>query len=234
MRAVLAEQVVGDLPGRPVLCLLWDMAFHTPRIVLRPLLRHVQLRVHERAAARRRIRQKHSDLAIINLSESAAPLTRDADRVLALLWEARPIENENGVRVAQFLPDVTPHLLPKKVVLPTALPNEPLQATPRYIMRGSDRLDRLPLEPAHEALEIHLQVPLLLFARQQRLVTLCEDREMSEALRYLRWRDCLVVVRQRDRHRDVRCHRVLQDQPVVPAAIGQMAPTRKGSKRSNF
>jgi formylglycine-generating enzyme required for sulfatase activity len=27
---------------------------------------------------------------------------------------------------------------------------------------------------------------------------------------------------------------VLQDQPVVPAAIGQMAPGRKGSKRSNF
>ncbi len=95
-----------------------------------------------------------------------------------------------------ILPDVAPHLLPKELVFPTAFSDEPLQPSPRYIVRGSDRLDRLPFESAHEALQIHLQMPLLLFAGQQPLVSLCESREVREALRYLRWRDGLVVVQE--------------------------------------
>lgn len=162
MLTVLGYQGVCKPPDGLVTDLVGNVRFRPPFVVLRPALGQIQLGIHQRASARRGVGEEDTNLAVVDLSKSPAPLARDADGIVTLLWKSRPVEHENGTAVAELFCDVGPNLLSDTRVLPSAFPYKTLKSAPRHIVRVRDRLDRLSLKTAHETLEIHLQVPFLL------------------------------------------------------------------------
>jgi hypothetical protein len=71
-----------------------------PRLVLDPCLGKIQPHIDGRVPLPVRQDAKHRHLAVVDLAQPARPLPRHADRLIALLGEARLVENQAAVGLA--------------------------------------------------------------------------------------------------------------------------------------
>ena len=74
--------------------------------------------VYQRPTARRRVGQKHRDLAVFDPAGGAGVLALHAHRAAALLQEAGLVDDEDAVRMAEPVRDQAPHAVSGPVVIP--------------------------------------------------------------------------------------------------------------------
>jgi len=109
-----------------------------------------------------------ADLAVVDLAEPAAPLTRHADRLGPLLDERRGVENDHRVGRAEGLADLAGEGVEQRRVVPRYEPDELLQGLPLLVMEGGDRLAGFAFELGQKARHV-LGDMSPLFRRAQRL-----------------------------------------------------------------
>ena len=176
------EQSITEFPLRLVLDARWNVRLLSSIGILDPALGEIQLRIEKRHATGGRVSQERAHLTVVDFPESAAPLTLDTDGIVALLGESRAVKDEYTVWTSYLLDDVTLHLLAQLCIRPGTLAHEPLQWPPIEIMGVGDRLDRLPLQPAHKSFEIDTEMRSLLRSSQHGLVAAGKTFELPEAI----------------------------------------------------
>jgi len=89
-----------------------------PLLVLRPLLVQVQPRVYQRVLLPRNIPQVQAHLAVVDFSQTPAPLPRHADRSLPLLLEPRRVKDEHAVGLGQLRADLPRQFSDQRAIVP--------------------------------------------------------------------------------------------------------------------
>jgi hypothetical protein len=86
--------------------------------VFGPLFGQIQLPVDESLPPKGSVGQKHPDLAILRLAGGTCVLALDPDAVLSLLDEARLIDDEDRILLAQMLTHVASQVLAHEIGVP--------------------------------------------------------------------------------------------------------------------
>jgi hypothetical protein len=181
---VLCDSDLGPKSGRPR-----DVAGVQTNTASGPFMRKIEISVDERITAPSNVADEDPHLAIFLLPQTAAPLTDDADGVGTLLGETAGVEDQNSVGITEDLGDLAMKLASNVEILPLPLPDEPLQALARMMVRDGDRLDRFPVQVADEPLQIHLGELCLLLPIEERREGLGELSQLLERFSSLRWPD---------------------------------------------
>jgi hypothetical protein len=126
------------------------------------------------------VRQIDAHLAILELAESATPLTRHTYRLGPLLGKGRGIEHDHAVRFAQVVANLRGKRLEQALIVPGHLPDVLLEALPFMIEQVGDPFARLVLELREESGQILDRVSLLFGLTQRRRERLDEDLEARE------------------------------------------------------
>src|SRR5271169_5688791 len=138
-----------------------DATLLPPLLILCPLLVEIQPHVHQGVLLSRNVSQVDAHLAVVDFSVTATPLPCYAHRILALLSEARGIENEYAIGLTQLRADLPRQLLNQQAVVPEPLPNELLQRLSILVVKIGDGLRALPLHVREQPCHILPQVLLL-------------------------------------------------------------------------
>jgi hypothetical protein len=133
-----------------------------PGTVFGPLLRQVQLPIHQRLAACADVGQEDADLAVVYLTEPAAPLPGDPAGVRARLGEGTGVQDQHGLGLGQFLGDVLAQLGHHRFVVPAACADKVLHRLAVATGLVGDGLGGLALQVAELALQDHARQFLLL------------------------------------------------------------------------
>ena len=106
--------------------------------VVGPILGQIEPAVHQGVTGLRGVGQEDTDLAVVDLTQPAAPLSADAAGLSTLLGEAAGVDDHHALGLGQRLADVLPQFGRHSFVVPAA---------------GADEeLDRLPGPPASMAI----------------------------------------------------------------------------------
>jgi hypothetical protein len=92
----------------------------------KPGLRQIDPPVDQRPPVRGRVRQEHSDLAVLDPACGSAVLALHADRAGALLEESGLVHDQNRVRMAQVLHHQLAQFVADRVGVPHHVPQQPL------------------------------------------------------------------------------------------------------------
>jgi hypothetical protein len=162
------------LMARLIAKFLGNPAFLAAAAILRPFSRNVQPHIHQRMFAPRDVAHEDSHLAILDLSQSSAPLSRDGDRMPALLGKRRRVENDYAVWLSQFLTHLARQFFQQGLIIPGGCAQECLQSLPILVVAISDRLGVLSLHVGQQALQVHASMGSLLWPSQPRCERLGE------------------------------------------------------------
>src|SRR5262245_11401091 len=123
--------------------------------VLSPILWQIKAAVDQRMSLWRGVAEEHSDLTVLNTSCCAAVLTRDADPLGALFYEAGLVQNQNAGWIAEPLYHVVAAHIPCTISFPATTSTHRLHP-PRNIIAGM--FGQLPavlaLNTTYQAVEI--------------------------------------------------------------------------------
>ena len=144
---------------------------------------NVQVGVEERVEVPARVREIHRHDAVVDLAGRAAVLALHARRVVALLGEARLVEDEDLVPVMNATRDLRLHPISHRVLVPSKETEELLQAPRRDASGVRHRFDRLALERAELALDVRPQVRAAAH-RREAILKLGEKRPEPFAQRF--------------------------------------------------
>ncbi len=120
-RQAPVQQIQRDPPLLLELNFRGHMAFQSAFFVGRPILGQVELAVQRAITRRGGISQEHTDLAVVQFSQPAAPLTADATGFRPFLGEGAGVDNHHAIRACQFLADMggtTPSSQPRRPTCP--------------------------------------------------------------------------------------------------------------------
>ena len=134
--------------------------------VLRPLLGKKQSRIDQGLPLARNISHADRHLAVVDFSQPAAPLPRDADGIFPRLGEARRIEHNHSVLFAQLLAHLAHQLVAQWLVIPIRPPDKPLQRHPLLAKAIGNRFGILALKVREQALHERAGMRALLLADQ--------------------------------------------------------------------
>src|SRR5829696_775542 len=115
--------------------LLWHSASLAALLVMSPLLGQIQLPVDESLTPKGGIGQKHPDLAVLRLAGGAGVLALDPDALLALLDEARFIDDEDRTLLTQMLTHIASEIVAHGIGVPVGSTQQVLKAVGRSIAR---------------------------------------------------------------------------------------------------
>src|SRR5581483_6001090 len=118
-----------------------------------PVLRQEEAAVQRRVAAGGGVGQEDADLAVVELTQPAAPLPADAAGGRALLGEAAAVHDEHAAGVAHRLGDVAAQLSHDRFVVPGAGADKVLHRLAGVAGLVGDGLRRLALQAAEAALD---------------------------------------------------------------------------------
>jgi hypothetical protein len=107
--------------------------------------------------------QEHADLAVVDLSQSPAPLPLHPPGRRALLGKAAAVLHERGVRIAELLGRVPTHFGHHRFVVPLASADEPLDRPTLHARLQRDRFRGLTFQMTGTALQHQLGVFPLFF-----------------------------------------------------------------------
>ena len=146
-------------------CLETNLTRHatllSPRLVLRPLLVQIQSHVHQSVFLARNVPKINAHLAVVDLSKTTKPLPCHTNRFLALFLEARGIENEHTIGLAQLPSDLLCQLLDQQTIVPKRLPNELLQRLSILVVKIGNGLRALPFHVREQPGDVLPKMPLL-------------------------------------------------------------------------
>src|SRR3990172_7419173 len=163
-----ARHLQRHLGLAPVLDILRNVDLGASLAVLRPRGRQVDLRIGDAGeAAQANVDRVHAHNAAIHLAVPATPLARHPHCRVALLRRRRAVEHERRVRAPDLARHLAPQLLPQRVIIPLARPDELLEVSPLDPMHQRDGLHRLALQHARQALDHLDQTCALLRPHQQ-------------------------------------------------------------------
>jgi hypothetical protein len=86
------------------------------------------------------VAQEHADLAVLDAPRRAAALALHPGRLAALLQEARLVQHQHRIRVAQVLDDVGAQVVADRVGVPAHAREEVLHAVRRRVAGGLGQL----------------------------------------------------------------------------------------------
>ena len=179
--ATATQQLQANPPAFLEDRVLGDIGLAAATAVVGALPRQVQAGVDQRPAAWRRVGQEKADLMVLDLAQAAAPLARDAARVPPLLGRAVVIQDQDGLRVAQFLTDVAAEFRADGGVVSPAGADEVLQGSAFLPGLGGNRLGGLAPQAAAFAAEDGVGMAALLVAVEAEEVALDEAGQVTGA-----------------------------------------------------
>jgi hypothetical protein len=124
----------------------------------KPTLRQVKVAVDQRMEVGGDVVEVHAHHAVVDLSRRAAILALDADRLLALLRNARLVDHADRVGAPVLVADGLPDPASHAHVVPDVLTQELLEIPRVDAGFERDRLDALSLQRPKLAAHIHSQV----------------------------------------------------------------------------
>src|SRR5512144_2542276 len=142
-----------DLPGHP--------RSLAARAVRRPLVREIKACIDDRMFLPRDVPHVEPDLAVLDLAESTAPLSRHAHRLGPLLGDRRGVEDDHAIRLAEVGADLAGQRHEQGLMVPRNIPDELLEALTLPVVEVGDPLGRLVFEFRQQAGEVLDGVPPL-------------------------------------------------------------------------
>jgi hypothetical protein len=106
-------------------------------------------------------------VGLFDLAQAAAPLSLDPDRLSPLLVEGRRVEDQHGVRLAQFVADLACQFREEGPMVPGRLADELLQGLSLLVVQVGDGLDVLVLQAGEQARRVGAGVTALLAPLEQ-------------------------------------------------------------------
>ena len=119
-----------------------------------PLAGQVEPEVDQRVLTVGDVAEEDADLAVLDLSEPAAPLALHAHRGGPLLGEGRGVEHEHGVGPADRAGEMAGQFRDQRVMIPVDLADEPLDDLAIEVVAVGDRLGVLALDVGEQPGEI--------------------------------------------------------------------------------
>ena len=107
----------------------------------------------------RHVAHEDTHLAVLDFTQSAAPLPGDADRLAPLLGKRRGVEYDHAVGLAQLLADLPGQGREHRLMIPRHISDELLNPLPWLIVQVGNPLARLALELGDQSHEILGGVP---------------------------------------------------------------------------
>src|SRR5215218_3670562 len=123
--------------------LLWHSGPLAALLVMSPLLGQIQLPVDESLTPKGGIGQKHPDLAVLRLAGGAGVLALDPGAALALLDEARLIDDEDRTLLAQMLSHIASQIVAHEIGVPVGSSQQMLYAIGCSVSRHFSQLPRV-------------------------------------------------------------------------------------------
>src|SRR5918993_1384975 len=112
-------------------------------LILGPLLRQIQLPIDEGLPPTGGVGQKHPNLAVLPLADSAGVLALYTYALISLLDEACLVDDETTLRVRQMLDDVLSQVVSNCVGIPAGSSKEVLDTIGRGVSRYLGQLPRV-------------------------------------------------------------------------------------------
>jgi hypothetical protein len=117
-----------------------------------PVLREIELAIERSVTGRGGVGQKHADLAVVDLAQSAAPLPPHAAGLGPLLGESAAVDHHDALGFGELLADMRAQFCHHGFIIPLARSDEKLERFARHTRLDGDRFARLAVQPAEQAL----------------------------------------------------------------------------------